>query len=260
MCDIFTTVVSRGRDFQHASEGAHFSDTLIDTGGFNPLLLSRCVRCAVKQRCWRISRNAFLQGGKSRATGGLREGSGRTVETFYLHGHWVRTLASELKPGKDGKKWLVKAKDHTGRNKSDHEPASAAAQQDTTHEQDCVGTSPCVSYLRSEVPRHSEAVGCTFHSCLACRSHSNPFGGPQICMMCIHKRGGVFRQMFWVFLFVCWFFYGGGALFRIKSGICVKLSRSWDSRRRQYNLLISAKVIFLVTFVNSPPDFLSKCL
>lgn len=209
MCDIFTTVVSRGRDFQHASEGAHFSDTLIDTGGFNPLLLSRCVRCAVKQRCWRISRNAFLQGGKSRATGGLWEGSGRTVETFYLHGRWVRTLASELKPGKDGKKWLVKAEDHTGRNKSDHEPASAAAHQDTTHEQDCVGTSPCVSYLRSEVPRHSEAVGCTFHSRLACRSHSNPFGGSNLHDVHTQKGWCILANV--LGFFVCLgFFWGEG--------------------------------------------------
>lgn len=72
---------------------AHLSDTLIDTRGFNPLLLSKCVRCAVKQRCWRISRNAILQGGKSGAAGGQREGSMRTVKTFYLHGRWVGALS-----------------------------------------------------------------------------------------------------------------------------------------------------------------------
>lgn len=89
---------------------AQFSDTLIDTGGFNPLLLSRCVRCAVKQRCWRISRNAILQGGKSGATGGQREGSMRTVKTFYLRGRWVgalsrsRRVASRTREG-TGNKW-----------------------------------------------------------------------------------------------------------------------------------------------------------
>lgn len=108
---------------------AHFSDTLIDTGGINPLLLSRCVRYAVKQRCWRISRNAFLQGGKSGATGGQREGSARTVETFYPHGRWVRTLTSELKLRNGGtgaemekKRGPVKKKDCTGLNQSDDEP------------------------------------------------------------------------------------------------------------------------------------------
>lgn len=50
----------------------------------NPLLVSRCVRCAVEQRCWRISRNAILQGGKSWATWGQWEGNVRTVKHFIL--------------------------------------------------------------------------------------------------------------------------------------------------------------------------------
>lgn len=48
----------------------------------NPLLVAICVRCALEQRCWRISRNAILQGGKMGATWGQREGNVRTVRRF----------------------------------------------------------------------------------------------------------------------------------------------------------------------------------
>lgn len=112
----------------------HFSDALIDTGGFNPLLLSRCVRCAVKQRCWRISRNAILQGGKSGATGGQREGSMRTVKTFYLHRRWVgalswsRRVASRTREG-TGNKWHGEESARPTGNKRDYGPAAAAHQE-----------------------------------------------------------------------------------------------------------------------------------
>ena len=48
----------------------------------NPLSVPRCVRSAVERRCWRISRNAILQGGNRGAIWGQRGGNVWTVEHF----------------------------------------------------------------------------------------------------------------------------------------------------------------------------------
>lgn len=61
----------------------------------NPLLVPRCVRCDVERRCWRISRNAILQGGKRGAIWGQRGGKYVNSKTFHLPGGWVRALLSE---------------------------------------------------------------------------------------------------------------------------------------------------------------------
>lgn len=80
--------------FEHASQGlwhgfhspAHdallFLRYTCRHRALNPLLVAICVRCALEQRCWRISRNAILQGGKMGATWGQREGNVRTVRRF----------------------------------------------------------------------------------------------------------------------------------------------------------------------------------
>lgn len=153
---------------------AHFSDTLLDTGGFNPLLLSRCVRCAVKQRCWRISRNAILQGGKSGATGGQREGSMRTVKTFYLHGRWVgalsrsRRVASRTREGR-GNKWPGEESARPRGDKRDYGPAAAAHQDRAGLSRRRAPTS-FISGVRS-VASEVWSCCCLFHSCSARRCH-----------------------------------------------------------------------------------------
>lgn len=94
--------------FEHASQGLwhsfHFS--ALDALSFfrntcrhralNPLLVPRCVKCAVERRCWRISRNAIFAGREERSH--LRSARGKCVNsiTFHLPGGWVRALLSEL--------------------------------------------------------------------------------------------------------------------------------------------------------------------
>ncbi len=80
--------------FEHASRGLWqgFLSSALDALSFfkntcrhralNPLLVPRCVRCAVERRCWRISRNAILQGGKRGVIWGQRGGNVWTVKHF----------------------------------------------------------------------------------------------------------------------------------------------------------------------------------
>lgn len=171
---------------------AHSSDTLMDTGGFNPILLSRCVRCAVKQRCWRISRNAFLQGGKSGATGGQQEGS-VTVQTFY--GRRVRTLTSELNT-RNGGTWGKMGKRNRWQRKITLEQINQIMSLllQPIRTEMWAGLrwtrAPVSTIWCQRSPRPSEAVGCIFHSRLACRRR------PNLCTGKGFIDTGVFRQMF----------------------------------------------------------------
>lgn len=81
-------------EFEHASRGLWhgFHSLAFDALSFfkntcrhralNPLSVPRCVRCAVERRCWRISRNAILQGGKRGVIWGQRGGNVWTVKHF----------------------------------------------------------------------------------------------------------------------------------------------------------------------------------
>lgn len=89
----------------------------------NPLSVPRCVRSAVERRCWRISRNAILQGGNRGAIWGQRGGNVWTVEHFTfleaesedLCPRWERGRAEEDRrnDGESDGRRLTRC-DHTG--------------------------------------------------------------------------------------------------------------------------------------------------
>lgn len=83
-----------------------------ETERFAPLSVPSCVRCAVEQRCWRISRNSYFAGREKRSHLRSAKGKCASSKTFHLPGSWVRALLSELGVSQgwggqwsDGEKW-----------------------------------------------------------------------------------------------------------------------------------------------------------
>lgn len=73
----------------HSLRNSHFSEKQ------SASLLSR-FRCAVEQRCWRISRNSYFAGREKRSHLRSAKGKCASSKTFHLPGSWVRAHLSEL--------------------------------------------------------------------------------------------------------------------------------------------------------------------